>query len=231
MKTNAIIKINQNRIKSYLTFSRSEWLAILVLTFIILLVNWLPDVLIKLFPPEFPSIKVISETCVLVNGDTLSVIEPSQAQFSPTQQKHAHRNPFAIQSYPIELNSADSLSIVKLYRIGPHLCSKILHYRKQLNGFHSLHQLEEIFGFDPDILFDLKDKIMVNPKLIKTIPINTVSLDELQTHPYFKIKLSRLIINYRTQHGPFPSLESLQVIPGLSDTVLHKIKPYLSFQI
>lgn len=140
-------------------------------------------------------------------------------------QKDSVQKPKLI--YPVNLNTADSTTIVALYRIGPGLTHKILEYREQLGGFVNLNQLTEIWGFDEDILFDLKGKITVSPFQVKRFKLNNVTLDQLQTHPYFKFKLSRIIINYRTQHGPYNSLQSLKEIPVVDDSVYKRITLYL----
>lgn len=127
---------------------------------------------------------------------------------------------------PLELNSADSVSLVKLYRIGPTLASKIIAYRKQLGGFLNLNQLNEIWGFDEDILFDLQGKIYVDANKANRINLNTVTENELKTHPYFKYKLARILVNYRNQHGRFSNFNDLLKIKVINDSILSRIKIY-----
>ena len=126
----------------------------------------------------------------------------------------------------LELNSADSASLVKLYRIGPTLASKIIAYRKQLGGFLNLNQLNEIWGFDEDILFDLQGKIYVDANKANRINLNTVTENELKTHPYFKYKLARILVNYRNQHGRFTDFNDLLKIKVINDSILNRIKIY-----
>lgn len=126
----------------------------------------------------------------------------------------------------LELNSADSASLVKLYRIGPTLASKIIAYRKQLGGFLNLNQLNEIWGFDEDILFDLQGKIYVDANKANRINLNTVTENELKTHPYFKYKLARILVNYRNQHGRYTDFNDLLKIKVINDSILNRIKIY-----
>jgi DNA uptake protein ComE-like DNA-binding protein len=127
---------------------------------------------------------------------------------------------------PLELNAADSASLVKLYRIGPKLASKIIVYRKQLGGFLNLNQLTEIWGFDEDILYDLQGKIYVDANKSKRINLNTVTENELKTHPYFKYKLARILVNYRNQHGKYTNFNDLLKIKVINDSILNLIKIY-----
>jgi len=126
----------------------------------------------------------------------------------------------------LELNTADSLQLVKLYRIGPKLAAKIIDQRNKLGGFLNLNQLTEIWGFDEDILFDLQGKIYVDATKAKLINLNTVSEEELKFHPYFKFKVARIIVNYRNQHGKFKSYNDLLQIKIINDSILNKIKIY-----
>jgi len=130
------------------------------------------------------------------------------------------------QFAPLELNSADSIQLVKLYRIGPTLAHKILDYRTKLGGFLSLNQLTEIWGFDEDILFDLQGKIYVDANKAKRINLNTITEEELKMHPYFKFKVARVIVNYRNQHGKFRNFSDLLQIKIINDSILNNIKIY-----
>ncbi len=127
----------------------------------------------------------------------------------------------------VELNSADSLELVALYRIGPALAHRIIEYHDKLGGFVSTDQLKELWGFDEDILFDLQGKIYVDASKAKIYQLNSVTADELKTHPYFKYKLSNAIINYRKQHGNYKSLSDLKNIVLVNDSVYQRITLYL----
>jgi DNA uptake protein ComE-like DNA-binding protein len=127
----------------------------------------------------------------------------------------------------VELNTADSEEIVALYRVGPALAHRIIEQRQKLGGFLSLDQLKELWGFDEDILYDLKGKIRVDASKAVIHDLNTVTLDELRAHPYFKYKLSSAIINYRMQHGKFTSLSDLKKIELMNDSIYGRVTRYL----
>jgi DNA uptake protein ComE-like DNA-binding protein len=126
----------------------------------------------------------------------------------------------------LEINAADSESLVKLYRIGPSLASKIINYRNKLGGFLNLNQLTEIWGFDEDILYDLQGKIRVDASKAKQLNLNNVDLETLKQHPYYKFKLSQAIINYRLQHGNFKSMIDLKNIRIVNDSIFKLISIY-----
>lgn len=136
------------------------------------------------------------------------------------------KNTKSKQFGPLELNSADSIQLVKLYRIGPKLASKIIDYRNKLGGFLNLNQLTEIWGFNEDILYDLQGKIYVDANKAKRINLNTITEEELKMHPYFKFKVARVIVNYRNQHGKFRKFSDLLQIKIINDSILNNIKIY-----
>ena len=126
----------------------------------------------------------------------------------------------------LEINAADSESLVKLYRIGSSLASKIINYRNKLGGFLNLNQLTEIWGFDEDILYDLQGKIKVDASKARRLNLNNVDLETLKQHPYYKFKLSQAIVNYRLQHGNFKSMLDLRNIRIVNDSIFKLISMY-----
>jgi competence protein ComEA len=127
----------------------------------------------------------------------------------------------------VDLNTADSSILVALRGIGPKTAKRILDYRNKLGGFVKAEQLTELWGFDPDVLYDLKDQIMVDVSKVTFYNVNTVTQDELKQHPYFKYKLSQAIVNYRLQHGSYRQLEDLKKLVLVNDSVYQRIILYL----
>ncbi len=135
---------------------------------------------------------------------------------------HKKTKPFRV----VEINSADSADLVSLPKIGPVLAGRIVNYRERLGGFKSLKQLTEIWGFKEDMLYDLEGKISLNPSLAKPVLLNSIALEDLRKHPYFKYTLSQALVNYRMQHGPFQKLEDVKNIKMVNDSIYHLILPY-----
>ncbi len=135
---------------------------------------------------------------------------------------HKKTKPFRV----VEINSADSVDLVNLPKIGPVLAGRIVNYRERLGGFKSLKQLTEIWGFKEDMLYDLEGKITLNTSLAKPVLLNSIALEDLKKHPYFKYTLSQALVNYRMQHGPFQNLEDLKKIKMVNDSIYHLILPY-----
>lgn len=153
-------------------------------------------------------------------------ITNNNAKPNPSNIDTTNRNKSKKTFEIVEINTADSVSLVKLYRIGPSLASKIINYRSKIGGFLNLNQLTEIWGFDEDILYDLQGKITVDASRAKRLNLNDVDLETLKQHPYYKFKLSQAIVNYRLQHGKFKSMTDLRNIRIVNDSIFKLISIY-----
>lgn len=127
----------------------------------------------------------------------------------------------------IELNSADSIELESVRGIGPAFASRIIRFRKRLGGFYRKEQLLEVYGMDSVKYDQLKDLIKVNAGLINKINLNTFTFDEIRRHPYLTYKQMNTIIQYRSQHGTFKSIDDLMKIAILNDEIIRKIEPYI----
>lgn len=129
----------------------------------------------------------------------------------------------------IELNSADSLTLLKVKGIGPYLGSKIIRYRNALGGFVKIEQLYEIFNIKPEQVDVIKPFIFINSGSIKRLNVNTADYSQLNRHPYISSKEANAIITYRKQHGLYKSKADLEKVYLLSKEMIEKIEPYLEY--
>jgi competence protein ComEA len=60
------------------------------------------------------------------------------------------------------------------------------------------------------------------------ININTATLDQLETLPGIGEVLAQRILDYRTEHGPFKSVEDLLDVSGIGDARLADLKPHIT---
>ncbi len=128
----------------------------------------------------------------------------------------------------IEINSADSVQFVELKGIGPVLASRILKFRNKLGGFYSVDQLKDVYGIKPETFDMIKDQLIIDEANLKKIDLNTVTVEELKVHPYIGNGIATAIINYRTQHGNFKSIDDLKNIKAIDDSSFEKMKHYLT---
>jgi len=130
----------------------------------------------------------------------------------------------------IELNSADSAKLTELDGIGPSFAVRIVRYRNRLGGFYHKEQLREVYGIDSSMFDHIKGQVAVNAAKVKKIAINAVSFDQLRIFPYLSYKQVNAIIQYRAQHGHYSSINDMQNIALLDESILRKIEPYLNFK-
>ena len=128
----------------------------------------------------------------------------------------------------IELNTADTLDLQKLYGIGKVLANRIVKYRDKIGGFYTLKQLLEVYGVKDSVLIWNNEQIILDSFQLQQININIATRKQLAHHPYISWKLATVLENYREMHGDFKDVSDLKKIVLLPDSVFEKLKPYIS---
>jgi len=172
-----------------------------------------------------------------VSADVFTIIEPfiviSENNGSPEKTTSGDRNgAFATKTLPerykAELNSADSLELVKVYGIGPATARRIIKYRKRLGGFAAVEQLREVSGIDSARFEMIREGVFTDPGVVEKIEINKASISQLRQHPYIDYYIAKAIVDSRIKKGAFNSPEELLEIPLIHESLFEKLKPYIS---
>lgn len=127
----------------------------------------------------------------------------------------------------IEINSADSVSLLKLYGIGPVFAGRILKYRNLLGGFVRKDQLLEVYGITPETYLEIEQNFVLERNFINKINVNTATFKQLIKHPYLDSYQVNAILEYRNIQGRINSIEELVDNKLLTEDVFQKINPYL----
>lgn len=152
--------------------------------------------------------------------------EKTYANNSLPKEIKAYNKPVIV---PFDINTTDTTQLIKLKGIGSKLSLRILKFRDGLGGFHSTSQFSEIFGLDSLALTELNKYAKIQSP-VKKININTATAEELGQHSYLRNrKINSVIVNYRTQHGAFQSVEDLKKVMVLDEKMIEKVEPYLVF--
>ncbi|WP_406825824.1 ComEA family DNA-binding protein [Pedobacter sp. KACC 23697] len=129
----------------------------------------------------------------------------------------------------VDINMADSAQLDEIKGVGGTFALRIIKYRERLGGFYKKEQLLEVYGLDDDKYAEIKDQIKIGSVPLKTININTATFNDLKRNPYLTFKQINAIIQYRRQHGNYTGVADLKKIVLLSQEVIDKITPYISF--
>lgn len=66
-----------------------------------------------------------------------------------------------VEKEKVNINKADSDELQKLDRVGEKMAQKIIDYRNQHNGFHSIDEIKQISGFGEKTFERLKDSLTI----------------------------------------------------------------------
>jgi DNA uptake protein ComE-like DNA-binding protein len=126
----------------------------------------------------------------------------------------------------VDLNTADSITLLTIKGIGPFYAKNIIKYRNLLGGFVVKEQLMEIWKFDQEKYASIEKFVEVDGTMARKIKINSCSVEELK-HPYLKWNQVNGIVNYRQKHGKFKTIDEIKNTDLVDDETLRKLAPYL----
>lgn len=127
----------------------------------------------------------------------------------------------------IEINSTDSVELMKLPGIGATLSKRIIKYRDLLGGFYTFDQLKEVYGLKEGTINRIHEMIKVDATKVHGVDLNFSDQYELARHPYIGIKMAGQIINFRTRYGKISDPVVLKDSLILKENDYEKLKPYL----
>lgn len=127
----------------------------------------------------------------------------------------------------LEINTADSAALDGLRGIGPVFARRIVRYRDWLGGFHSLDQLDEVYGLPPETLDHLHTVLTVDTARVERIHLHDVDeAFDLFRHPYISEDQARDLLSVWRA-------DTAQAIGGLNETAIfdalvwNRLRPYL----
>ncbi len=130
----------------------------------------------------------------------------------------------------INLNTADTSQFMTIYGVGAFYAKQIIRYREKLGGFFVKEQLLEVWKMTPETYEIIKERVYINESDVKRININSVTIDQLKTHPYLNWNKANSIIKMRAQRNGFKNIEEIKESVLIDSETYEKLFPYLSLQ-
>jgi competence ComEA-like helix-hairpin-helix protein len=155
---------------------------------------------------------------------------PPQTSLKIDTSANNSKAPFKRENIVVELNTTDTLQLVKLRGIGQGYARRIVAYRETLGGFVSIDQLKEVYGLPTELIESIRPQLTVDTMVVKKININLITYQELRKHPYLTEYQARAIIYYRETIGNVNGLVELLENKLLDAKTFNRVKSYLTVQ-
>ena len=241
--------------KRFMTFSRSERIAIITIVSMIaisLIAKYLIinnpskkdyfkhdlDSIIARREAVFDSIRIADsiektnkikkdKACLVPTGNSYNKQRPKQVITRTDNTCVVHNAEQAI--IIVDLNTADTTLLKRLPGIGSSFAKRIVEYREKLGGYCETVQLLEVYRMDTARYNEIKDYVKIDSLFVPNkLKINSDSFKILLKHPYLEYDDVKKIVNYREQKGMIASWEQLTKVVG--DAINPKLRYYVDYQ-
>jgi competence protein ComEA len=152
--------------------------------------------------------------------------KPANVYANATYEKPA-TTPKKYTAALIDINTADTTALIALPGIGSKLSQRIINFRDRLGGFYKVEQVAETFGLPDSTFQKIRPSLSLSNASVKQININAATVEELKAHPYLRYAIANAIMQYKSQHGNFTSVDDLKKVIPVTEEVFAKVYPYL----
>ena len=159
--------------------------------------------------------------CYVVDDEVADRLEP----YIIFSSKEA----IATSEYKVDINTADSATLVALRGIGPKSAQHIIRYRNLLGGYHKIEQILELDCVTTENFSTFSQQIYADTARIEKIYINFARPKQMEVHPYITNRMLRRIINHRELKGGWSTIEEMTDANIMSEDEAMRIAPYLDF--
>ena len=128
----------------------------------------------------------------------------------------------------LNINTATIEELESLKGIGPFFAKQIIKYRDQLGGFAKKEQILEVWKLTIESYETLTPQIEINKSGIKKINLNTITVEELNAHPYLNWSQANSIVKMRMQRTKFSDVNEIKESKLIDEETFEKLIPYLS---
>lgn len=178
---------------------------------------------------DFRKIYGISEAKFNELKPYISIREEKQ-EVAENTENTISQGDLIVEEFFVELNSADTIALMKIKGIGAYYAREIVKYRNELGGFVSVEQLLEVKNMRPENFEKIAPFCTVDETNVKKININTASVDYMRRHPYLSFYQAKAIYELRRAVGKLNNINELAKLSEFSDEDCRKLHAYLLFE-
>lgn len=211
---------------------RSDVIAIIVL---LLFVALFAGYLLYSDPSETSHGAIVAQESPEILNDTVPNIPATFGETRDTVSRTKHYpGPPKREQLPekmkkgekIDLNSADSVLLVRVPGIGPSFAKRIVKYRELLWGYYyCTEQLQEVYGMDRERYSRIKPYFYVK-ELPMPVRISSFESGELRRHPYISFRQASALKRILTK-GDLPTWKGLYETSLFSVDDSLRLSPYI----
>ncbi|UJP63288.1 ComEA family DNA-binding protein [Mongoliitalea daihaiensis] len=219
-------------LKTYLGFSKRESQGFVLVLPILVGLYSIPKIYEHIVQQhtstDYNSYQNIIDSLVIAGYErTIPNLETQQQD--STQKRNSTPRPRATALNKLDFNEADSIVLQIVPGIGQTMAGRIVKFRDGLGGMMEKEQLLDVFGMNEEVMERVFQYFDFTPGIYKKVAINQWDASSLANHPYITYGAAKVIVAYRTQHGPYSEAEDLLKVKIFTEDWVEKIKPYLNF--
>lgn len=164
-----------------------------------------------------------------ISDKEYTVLEPfiEIKSFADGQQQQMEEPKKTEPAVLVDFNTATEEELKKINGIGDYFAEQIVKYRERLGGFNAKEQLLEVPKMDSAKYAKISPFVELNLNAVRRINVNKATFDELKAHPYIGYNIALSLINYRTKHGNFTTVDDIKKSALITDKNFPKISYYL----
>tara|TARA_R110002050_G_scaffold102774_1_gene211606 strand:- start:44923 stop:45939 length:1017 start_codon:yes stop_codon:yes gene_type:complete len=167
------------------------------------------------------------EPYLVIPVDTAKRVVASKKWSSRPDTAKTVKPHYIVDSFSIEINSADTSDLKRLKGIGSYYARQIVYYRDKLGGYHNLAQLYEIERMRESTVLNILPFLKLDSSLIRKIHINKDIAPDMVKHPYITWNMAIQIQDYRDFSHKFKSVDDLVQKGLLNEELYSKLAPYI----
>ena len=126
----------------------------------------------------------------------------------------------------LEINTIDSLTLMKIPGVGSVGARAIINYRDKLGGYYSVCQVKELTFIADSTLINIEKYLYADTTLIQKIKINSASIPLLKRHPYINFYQAKCISDFRKRKY-IDSIHELRFSEEFTNVDFKRISHYI----